>query len=180
MARKDTVIGTRYSIMLWGFKCTLQDRRNGECTDGYIVVEGNDEYDMEEVRKEIRDRYGHIGYTVIESEYDDNRIFDFDALEIYKRSRCSRCAGCEHYIEEDNGVGQIRECAILTDMEEEESRGTQQEYDALNAAFKNNGYNCQCYEMRKGSKKPIEDKPDYLTEIMAAMEELNDIESEEM
>lgn len=178
MARKDTVIGSKYDVMLWGFKCTLRDRRSGEHTDGYIVVTGNEEYNLEEAKKEIRDKYGRIGYTVTECEYDDTRIFTFDALEIYKHSRCSRCAGCDYYIKEDDSVGQPRGCEVLIDMEEEENKGTQQEYEALSSAFDNNGYNCQCYKIKEGSKKPVEDKPDYLAEIMATLAELDDTESE--
>lgn len=177
MARKDTVIGSKYDVMLWGFKCTLRDRRSGEHTDGYIVVTGNEEYDIEEAKKEIRDKYGRIGYTVTECEYDDTRIFTFDALEIYKHSRCSRCAGCDYYITEDNSIGQPKGCEVLIDMEEEYLE-THPEYEALSSAFDNNGYNCQYYKMREGSKKPVEDKPDYLAEIMAALAELDDTESE--
>lgn len=178
MARKDTVIGANYDVMLWGFKCTLRDRRSGEHTDGYIVVTGNEEYDIEEAKREIRDKYGRIGYTVTECEYDDTRIFVFDALEIYKHSRCSRCAGCDYYIKEDNSVGQPRGCEVLIDMEEEENKGTQQEHEALSFVFDNNGYNCQYYKIKEGSKKPVEDKPDYLAEIMATLAELDDTESE--
>ena len=118
MARKDTVIGTKYDVMLWGFKCTLRDRRNGQLTDGYIVVIGNEEYDLEEAKREIKERYGRVGYTVTECEYDETRMFGFDALEIYKHSRCSRCAGCENYIKEDNSVGQQADCQVIIDMQE--------------------------------------------------------------
>ena len=178
MARKDTVIGYKYDVMLWGFKCTLRDRRSGEYTDGYIVVTGNEEYDLEEAKKEIRDKYGQIGYTVTECKYDDTRIFAFNALDIYKRSRRSRCHSCDYYITEDSSIGQPKGCEVLIDMEEEENKGTQQEYEALGSAFDNNGYNCQYYKMREDSKKTVEDKLDYLEEIMAALAELDDTESE--
>ena len=179
MARKDTVIGTKYDVMLWGFKCTLRDRRNGQLTDGYIVVIGNEEYDLEEAKREIKERYGRVGYTVTECEYDETRMFGFDALEIYKHSRCSRCAGCENYIKEDNSVGQQADCQVIIDMQEEGENQSGEVDEELLSAFSNSGYNCQYYEMLYGSKKKIDDKPDYLAEVMAALEELEESEVKE-
>lgn len=175
--KKDTVIGTKYDVMLWGFKCTLKDRRNGELAEGYIVVVGNDEYDLEEAQKEIRSRYGALGYTVAECVYDDTRVWCFDALQVYKEAKCSRCVGCENYIREDMSVGQQADCQAIIDQEEADSS------DAVDAelviAFRNSGKNCAYYDMKEGSKKAAEDKPDYLAEIMATLAELEESEGTE-
>lgn len=178
MARKDTVIGSKYDVMLWGFKCTLRDRRSGEYTDGYIVVTGNEEYDLEAAHREIKERYGKLGYTVKECEYDDTRLFNFNSLDIFVHSRRSRCVGCDNYIREDSSVGQQAGCQIIIDMQEEGHNQSGEVDEELISAFNNSGYNCKYYEMLYGSKKPIEDKPDCLAEIMAALDELDDTESE--
>lgn len=177
MARKDTVIGTKYDVMLWGFKCTLRDRRSNELVDGYIVVIGNDEYDLEDAQQDIRERYGKLGYTVTECVYDDTRVWEFDALQLYKNSKCSRCAGCENYIREDNSVGQQADCQAIIEQEEESGEDA---VDAeLRIAFRNNGVNCAYYEMKEGSKKAAEDKPDYLAAVMATLAELEESEGTE-
>lgn len=178
MIKKDTVIGAKFDVMLWGFKCTLQDRRSGELADGYIVVNGNEEYDLEAAHREIKERYGKLGYTVKECEYDDTRLFNFDAIEIFARSRGSRCAACDNYIREDSSVGQQADCQIIINMQEEGHNQSGEVDEELISAFNNSGYNCKYYEMLYGSKKPVEDKPDYLAEIMATLAELDDTESE--
>ena len=177
MAKRDTVIGTKYDVMLWGFKCTLKDRRNGETTDGYIVVIGNDDYDLDEAKKEIQSRYGALGYTVTECVYDDMRIWEFDALQVFKNARRSRCTGCENYIKGDNSAGPQAGCQAIADQ-----RGFNQSREVdekLLAAFSNNGIDCAYYEQLEGSRKAEEDKPDYLEEIMAALEELEESEGTE-
>jgi hypothetical protein len=171
VTKKDTVIGAKYDVMLWSFKCKLEDRRTGKDTDGYIVVTGNADCDLDEAQREIQERYGNLGYTVTECIYDDMRMWQFDALKIFKAARCNRCAGCEDYIKADSITGRPDRCRILAEQQKEREVD-----DNLITSWSNYGYNCAYYEQKEGSKKTTEDEPDHLTEIMATLAELKERE----
>lgn len=78
--------GTRYIIPLWEFACELMDRRNGEHTAGRMIVVGNEEYDMDVAMREVAEKYGSLGYSVVTCTYKSERVFEFDALRLYEES----------------------------------------------------------------------------------------------
>lgn len=78
-----TVCGTSYNIPLWEFACELRDRRTNEYTEGGMIVVGNEEYDMDAAISEVTKKYGYLGYSVVTCTFKDERVFKFDALELY-------------------------------------------------------------------------------------------------
>ena len=75
--------GTIYNIPLWDFVCEIVDRRNGEHGVSGIIVVGNEEYDMDAAIREVTEKYGYLGYSVVTCTFKDERVFKFDALELY-------------------------------------------------------------------------------------------------
>ncbi len=171
--RKPVILGEKTNVLLWGFKVALKDIRDNEITDGYIVVTGNAEYDIDEATEEIRRKYARLGYEVKECEYDDSRTFLFDALEVFREAeQPTRCHSCTNYINRDDSVGQVEGCEIVNDMDyadgEPETWGMVLECNSCG------GRGCPCYELSRKAKKEPEDKPDYLAEIMATLAELEE------
>lgn len=173
---KPVILGEKTQVMLWGFKVTLKDRRTGGgFTDGYIVVTGDEEYDLEAAERQIRERYGRLGYTVTVCVYDETRVFNFDALQLFKQGCSSRCATCDYYIKPDSSVGLDEGCQLAIEAEDD---GNAEEYQILEAAFCKNGFSCEAYEPAAGKKVYTEENTDFLTECLAALEELEEKEGE--
>lgn len=172
---KPVILGEKMPIMLWGFKVTLKDRRaaGNDLTDGYIVVTGDEEYDLDAAERQIRERYGRLGYTVTACVYDETRVFNFDAVQLFKQSKCNRCGTCEYYIRPDSSVGLDEGCQLA---DEAEDNGDIEMHKTLAAAFSNNGCGCNEYERVNGRTRDTEDAPDFLAECMAALEELEEEE----
>ncbi len=93
--RKPVIMAETTRVMLWGFKVTLKDMRDGQLTDGYAVETGNEDYDIDVAIDLIKKRYAALGYRVTQCEYDDTRVYVFDALKEYKAARAAiKCTGC--------------------------------------------------------------------------------------
>lgn len=171
--KKPVILGEKSTVLLWGFKITAKDKRDGSVVDGYIVVTGNEDYDIDEAQEEIRKKYAALGYLVTECVYDDSRTYIFDALEEYRNAeKPTKCKSCSYYINLDDSVGQAAGCELTADNElMEEDIET---YEKVIAAENAGGEGCPCLELLSPEKKEPEDKPDFLAEIMATLEELEE------
>ena len=166
--RKPVIMAETTRIMLWGFRVTLKDCRDGELSESYAIETGNEEYDIDAATEMIKKKYARLGYNVTECEYDDTRVYVFNALEEFKKAKLAgKCEGCEFHICKDSSVGEEDGCQIAED-ESDEDRETAAEY------YKNNGEGCEFCERITPAKKEPEDKPDYLAEIMATLAELEE------
>lgn len=169
---KPVILGEKTAIMLWGFRVILEDRRTGgAATNGYIVVTGNEEYDLEAAEAEIRNRYGRLGYNVTACTYDETRVFNYDAIEAFKQSRCNRCGTCEYYIRPDDSRQAEEQCSLAIGAEREGDEETKRKLDE---ALSNRGIGCVEYEKIDGRTREKEDEPDFLEECMAALAELEE------
>ena len=83
MANK-IIIGDKQELKLWLFNCNLRDRRNGDITEGQIVIIGNDDYDLDVAEEEIRKRCSALGYEVKECDYSNECIWEIDIVDIYQ------------------------------------------------------------------------------------------------
>lgn len=165
------IVGEKTTVMLWGFRVNIKDRRDGYMTGGYAVVSGNEDYDIEEAKEEVKSKYAALGYDVVLCEYDETRTFNFDAVEIFREAATQkeRCRYCEFYEPADESVGLIATCQLANDDEKIENN---EEWQQVVKASENYGDGCPCFELSKKAKKAPEDKPDYLAEIMATLDEL--------
>lgn len=78
------IIGESENVQLWSFKAKLQDRRNGELVGCRAVISGNGDYEIEAAEAEIRARAGALGYTLLECELEEERIFKYDTVALFE------------------------------------------------------------------------------------------------
>lgn len=171
---KPVIIGITKEIILWGFKTTIKDNRNGEILDGYIVVEGNEDYELDDAIEKAKKEYAKLGYTVTACEFDDNNTLRIDGLAEFRKlqKEGQHCSKCVYYINLDDSVGQAAGCELTAgdDLEEEDT----ETYERVIAAENNGGKGCPCFEALRPTGKPKEDEVDYLGEIMSTLEELDE------
>lgn len=82
--KQGIVLGDIDTYILWGFKVKVKDRRDGSIHSGYVVEVGNEEYELNVAERSISNKYGRLGYDVIECEYDGEKRFIFNAVEIFR------------------------------------------------------------------------------------------------
>ena len=75
----------KFLLFLLGFKVTLQDRRNKEQEDGFIVVPyaGKHPDDLEEAHDAIKAHYNRLGYSVLEIEHQESKVKEIDLVTEY-------------------------------------------------------------------------------------------------
>ena len=172
--KKPVILGEKTTVLLWGFKVNVKDRRDGEVVEGYIVVTGNEEYDIDVAAEEVRKKYNRIGYDVTVCEFDESRAFLFDALETFREAQpdCDKCKKCDYYINEDENAGQQQGCELIEDKDLKEDEP--ETYEKVVKAYGNVGAECPLFEAASTEKEEQEDKPNYLDEIMATLGELEE------
>lgn len=175
---KPVILGIKQEILLWGFRTVLRDNRNGEVLDGYIVVEGNEDYELEEAREKVRREYAKLGYTVTACEYDGDNILHIDGLTEFRKLQKSgkRCSKCIYHIKQDSSVGLQDSCNVLDEYKEDFAYGNNQgeEQGAIEQYFNKEGKNCLYFEAVTPTEKPREDDADDLGEIMNMLEGLDE------
>lgn len=171
--KKPVIMAETTRVMLWGFKITIKDERDGTLTDGYAIETGNKDYDIDEAVQVIKRKYARLGYTVTACEYDETRVYIFDALAEFKAAgKATKCQCCEYYIQYDGSVGQAAGCELTADGELEQDDF--ETWEKVVAAENDGGNDCPCFSISSHAKKEVEDKPDFLAEVMAALEELEE------
>lgn len=78
------VLGEVTDVLLWGFKLELTDRRTGERLEGYAVETGNEDYELDDAAKSIRNRFGAMGYSVNSCTFDTERKYTYDAVKEFE------------------------------------------------------------------------------------------------
>jgi len=85
--RDKVIFSEKVALSLWGFNIVIMDRRDGTLTPAYIIVAGNDDCELEYAEREIRERVSRLGYELQDCEYDQERIYDYDAAAIFRTAR---------------------------------------------------------------------------------------------
>jgi hypothetical protein len=170
---KPVILGIKQELLLWGFKTTVRDNRNGELLDGYIVVEGNEDYELDDAREKVKKEYAKQGYTVTACEFDDSNTLRIDGITEFRKLQKygQRCSKCVYNIKEDSSVGLQEGCEVLDDYEED---GDSIALPEMLAYFHGNGTNCPHFEALTPVGKPKEDEVDFLGEIMSTLEDLDE------
>lgn len=108
---KAVVLGEVTEVMLWGFNLLLTDRRTGESAKGYAVETGNEDYELDDAVKTIRQRYGAMGYTVNTCEFDEERRYTYDAVNEFMSAEAVEAKAEPQYADEDNDTSYSDEMA---------------------------------------------------------------------
>lgn len=77
------VTGDKLNILLLSFDVELRDRRDGARLEGAAVEIGDAKYDIEAAIERIEQKYGVLGYELLAATLSGQKIYAFNAVELY-------------------------------------------------------------------------------------------------